>query len=139
MILAYVAGSSFMYGYLYTLTRSRFAALTSGLMFGLSGFMLAHLGHAVIVHAACWIPLIIWALQRLRQQLTARWLLIVVAAVTLCFLGGHSQIFFYGLLLSGAYALVFGWSAPTGRSRYYLAYLLMRILGIGFAAILVIP
>src|SRR5260370_38790027 len=101
--------------------------------------MLAHLGHAVIVHAACWIPLIIWALQRLRQQLTARWLLIGVAAVTLCFLGGHSQIFFYGLLLSGAYALVFGWSAPTGRCRYYLASLLVWFLGIGFAAILVIP
>src|SRR5260370_20694548 len=99
MILAYVAGSSFMYGYLYTLTRSRFAALTSGMMFGLSGFMLAHLGHAVIVHAACWIPLIIWALEKLRQQLTARWLLIGVAAVTLCFLGGHSPIFFSGFIL----------------------------------------
>ena len=139
MILAYVAGSSFMYGYLYTLTRSRFAALTSGLMFGLSGFMMAHLGHAVIVHAACWIPLIIWALEKMRQQLTARWLLIGVFAVTLCFLGGHSQIFFYGLMLSGAYALVFGWSAPKGRWRYYLASLVMVILGIGLAAMQIIP
>src|SRR5260370_4321447 len=135
MILAYVAGSSFMYGYLYTLTRSRFAALTSGLMFGLSGFMLAHLGHAVIVHAACWIPLIIWALEELRQQLAARWLLIGVAAVTLCFLGGHSQIFFYGLMLGGAYAVVVGWSAPAGRWRYYLAALVMGLLGMGVAAI----
>jgi Bacterial membrane protein YfhO len=139
MILAYVAGSSFMYGYLYTLTRSRFAALTSGLMFGLSGFMMAHLGHAVIVHAACWIPLIIWALEKLRQQLTAKWLLIGVAAVTLCFLGGHSQIFFYGLILSGGYALVLGWSAPIGRWRYYLASLLMVILGMSLAAIQIIP
>jgi len=139
MILAYVAGSSFVYGYLYTLTRSRFAALTSGLMFGLSGFMMAHVGHAVIVHAACWIPLIIWALEKLRQQLTARWLLIGVAAVTLCFLGGHSQIFVYGLMLSGVYALGFGWSAPAGRWRYYLASLLMVILGVGIAAIQIIP
>ena len=139
MILAYVAGSSFMHGYVHTLTRSRFAALTSGLMFGLSGFMMAHLGHAVIVHAACWIPLIIWALEKLRQQLTARWLLIGVAAVTLCFLGGHSQIFVYGLMLSGVYALVFGWSAPTGRWRYYRASLVMVILGVGIAAIQIIP
>jgi len=139
MILAYIAGSSFMYGYLYTLTRSRFAALTSGLMFGLSGFMMAHLGHAVIIHAACWIPLIIWALEKLRQQLTPRWLVIGVAAVTLCFVGGHSQIFFYGLILSGAYALARGWSAPVGRWRYYLTALVMAILGIGFAAVQVIP
>jgi hypothetical protein len=139
MILAYVAGSSFMYGYVHTLTRSRFAALTSGLIFGLSGFMLAHLGHAIIVHAACWIPLIIWALERLRQQSTARWLLIGVVAVTLCFLGGQPQIFFYALMLSGAYAVVLGWSAPTGRWRYYLASLLMVILGISLAAIQIIP
>src|SRR5260370_20742420 len=100
MILAYVAGSSFMYGYLYTLTRSLFAALTSGLMFGLSGFMLAHLGHAVIVHAACWIPLIIWALEQLRQQLTVRCLLIGVDAVPLFFLAWHSHILFYAFTLT---------------------------------------
>ena len=139
MLLAYVAGSSFMYGYVFTLSRSRFAALTSGLVFGLSGFMMAHLGHAVIVHAACWIPLIIWSLENLRQQLTVRWLLIGVVAVTLCFLGGHSQIFFYALILSGAYAVTLGWSAPIGRWRYYLLSLSMVVLGLSLAAIQIIP
>ena len=59
-------------------------------MFGLSGFMMAHLGHAVIVHAACWIPLIIWALEKLRHRLTAKWLLIGVAACFAVFWAGHS-------------------------------------------------
>ena len=139
MILAYIAGSSLMYGYVHTLTRSRLAALTSGLIFGLSGFMMAHLGHAVIIHAAAWIPLILWALERLRQQLTVKWLVIGSVAVTLSFLGGHSQIYFYGLILSAAYAIVLGWSAPIGRWRYYAAALLMSILGISLAAIQIIP
>jgi hypothetical protein len=139
MLLAYVAGSSFMYGYVYTVSRSRFAALTSGLVFGLSGFMTAHLGHAVIIHAACWIPLILWALEGLRRKLTARWLVIGSTAVALCFLGGHSQIFFYGLILGGAYAVTLGWGAPIGRWRYYLVSLSMVILGLSLAAIQIIP
>ena len=139
MLLAYVAGSAFMYGYMYTLSRSRFAALTSGLVFGLSGFMMAHLGHAVIIHAAAWIPLIIWSLERLRRKLSAKWLIIGSFAVTLSFSGGHSQIFFYGLILSVAYAGALGWSAPIGRWRYYLVSVLMLLLGISLAAIQIIP
>ena len=139
IIMAYVAGSSFMYGYVYTLTRSRFAAFTSGLVFGLSGFMMAHLGHAVIIHVAAWIPLILWSLEALRQRLTVRWLVIGSVAVALCFLAGHSQIFVYGLLVAGGYVLVLGWSAPAGRWRYYAASLLMVLLGIGLAAIQIVP
>ena len=139
MLLAYVAGSSFMYGYIYTLTKSRFAALISGLIYGMSGFMIAHLGHAVIVHAAAWIPLIIWALEMQRQKLTAKWLIIGSLALTLSFLGGHSQIFFYGLIVSIAYALALGWSAPAGRWGYYFSAALMMILGVSLAAVQIIP
>jgi hypothetical protein len=139
MIVAYVVGSSFMYGYVHTLTRSRFAALTSGLIFGLSGFMIAHLGHAVIVHAAAWLPLIIWSLEMLRRRLSARWLLIGTFAVTLCFLAGQPQIFFYGLTMSGAYAIVLGGSAAAGRWRYLSTSFLMVVLGLGLAAVQFIP
>ncbi|HVS82610.1 MAG TPA: YfhO family protein [Pyrinomonadaceae bacterium] len=139
IIMAYVAGSSFMYGYVYALTRSRFAALTSGLVFGLSGFMIAHLGHAVIIHVAAWIPLILWSLEALRQRLTFRWSVIGSVAVALCFLAGHSQIFVYGLLVAGGYVLVLAWSAPVGRWRYFSASLLMVLVGIGLAAIQIVP
>jgi membrane protein YfhO len=139
IIMAYVAGSSFMYGYVYALTRSRFAALTSGLVFGLSGFMMAHLGHAVIIHVAAWTPLILWSLEALRQRLTVRWLVIGSVAVALCFLAGHSQIFVYGLLVAGGYVLVVAWNAPVGRWRYFSTSLLMVVMGIGLAAIQIVP
>ena len=139
IIMAYVAGSSFMYGYVHELTRSRFAAFVSGLVFGLSGFMMAHLGHAVIIHVAAWMPLILWSLEALRQRLTARWLVIGSVAVALCFLAGHSQIFVYGLLAAGGYVLVLGWNAPIGRWRYYAVSLLMVLVGIGLAAVQIVP
>src|SRR6185503_16332594 len=50
MVLAYVLAASFTYGYVYSLTRSRLSATVSGLTFAVCGFMIAHLGHAAIVH-----------------------------------------------------------------------------------------
>lgn len=139
MLLAYVLGSSFMYGYVFSFTRSRFAAFVSGLVFGLSGFMIAHLVHAVIIQSVAWIPLIIWSLEILRHKTTVKWLVIGSLAVALSFLGGHPQIFFYGLILSGAYAIAFAWHAPAGRWRYLGAALLVAMLGIGLAAIQLLP
>ncbi len=52
VISAYVLASCFAYSYVYTLTTSSFASLASGLSYGMSGFMMAHLGHTTMVHSA---------------------------------------------------------------------------------------
>jgi len=139
VLAAYVAASSFTYGYVYAVTRSRLAAVFSGAVYGLSGFMIAHLGHTHIVQSAAWVPLVIWSLESLRQQFSAKWFIIGSAGVAFTFLGGQPQIFFYGLILSGAYAVALGWSAAAGRWKYYLSSFLMAALGIGLAAIQIVP
>ena len=139
MLLGYVAGASFMYGYVHTLTESRPAAFISGLVFGLSGFMIAHFGHAVIVHAAAWIPLTIWSLEKLRRSFTIKWFVIGSIAISLSFFGGHSQIFFYGLVLSIAYAITVGWTATIGWRRFFLFAGLMIFLGLALSAVQFIP
>jgi hypothetical protein len=139
ILLAYIAASCFMYGYVYRLTESRLAGLVSGIIFGLSGYMISHLSHTVIIHAAAWIPLILWSFEELRRRWSAGWFLAGVLAVTFSFLGGHTQIFFYGLILSTGYAIIVGWSAPVGRWRYYSICSLIIILSIGLAAIQIIP
>ncbi len=139
MLVAYVAGSSFMYGYLFKITGSRMAALVSGIVFGLSGFMMAQVGNAVIVHSAVWVPLVIWSLEQLRTRLSAPWLAAGTMGVALCLLGGQPQIFFYAAILSTTYAIVRGWAAPVGRLRYYATALLMLVLGTGLAAVQIVP
>jgi hypothetical protein len=139
VILAYVAASSFMCGYVYTITKSRMAALVSGIVFGMSGFMMAQLGNAVIIHSTAWVPLIIWSLEQLRGRLSARWLALGSVGVALSLLGGQPQIFFYAAMLSMTYALVRGWAAPAGRWRYYLASLLMLFVGTSLAAVQIVP
>lgn len=52
VICAYVLASCFSYGYVYTITRSKLAAFVGGITYGMSGFMMAHLGHTNMIHTA---------------------------------------------------------------------------------------
>lgn len=140
LIAAYVLASSFTYGYVRTLTRSRLAATVSGCIYGLCAFMLAHLGHAAVVHTAAWLPLVIWSLTELQSRaLSRRWFVIAALAVACAALAGHPQIFVYTLCLGGAYALVTGWRAAAGRWRYYGLCALVVALGVGLAALQLWP
>ncbi len=138
-ISAYVLASSFTYGYVYCFTKSRLAAATSGAIYGMSGFMMAYWGYSTILHAAAWIPLLIWALEKLRDRLTSIWLLAGTMAFTCILLAGHPQIAVYGLALGVVYALVAGYAAPVGRWRYYRVYALMALLALGLASIQLLP
>ena len=140
LLAAYVLASSFTYGYIFMLTRSRLAAAISGCTYGLCAFMCAHAGHAVVVHTAAWLPLVIWSLAMLqRAQLSRCWFVVVALAVACSALAGHPQIFVYTLSLAAAFVLVTGWRAEQGRWRYYGVCLLATTLGTGLAALQLWP
>ncbi len=140
LLTAYVLASSFTYGYVFTLTRSHFAATISGCIYGLCAFMIAHVGHAAVVHTAAWLPLVIWALTELQsREIKRHWFVIAALAVACAALAGHPQIFAYTLCLSGAFAFVTGWHAPVGRWRYYGLCALVVALGVGLAALQLWP
>ena len=139
MVSAYVLASCFTYGYVNKLTSSRFAAAFSGLAYGMSGFMMVHLGHTAMVHSAAWIPLIIWSLEELREKLTRQWFITGCSAIAISILAGHPQISVYSFVLAAAYALCSGPNATVGRWRYYRVFLAIAVLGIALAAIQIIP
>ncbi len=139
VLLAYVLAASFTYGYVYQLTASAFASTIAGLVYGMSGFMMAHLGHITIIHAAAWIPLLIWALERLRLRWTASWMLIGIGATACCVLAGHPQITIYGLGLGTFYALWRGGATPSGRWAYYRLVFGILMIGVALSAIQIIP
>src|SRR5262245_33238790 len=133
VISAYVLASCFAYGYVYTLTASSLASLVSGLIYSMSGFMMAHLGHTTIVHSATWFPLLIWALERLRHRMTSYWFVVAVMALICNALAGHTQIFVYSLSIVAAYVTVLGWSAAVGRWKYYSLYVAIVVFGMSLA------
>jgi hypothetical protein len=140
LLAAYVLASAFAYGYVFTRTRSRLAAAVGGTTYGLCAFMIAHVGHAAVVHTAAWLPLVIWSLAELQRRALCRsWFVVAAAAVACCALAGHPQIFVYTLTLGGAFALVTGWRAECGRWRYYGRAAAAVAFGVGLAAVQLWP
>lgn len=139
VLSAYVLASSFTCGYVHTITRSKLAGLVSGLIYGMSGFMMAHLGHTTIIHAAAWVPLMLWAVEKLRFRFTSFWFIIFSCSVTLAILSGHPQILIYALGLCTLYAGYHGWSLGQNRWKYYGQYLTSVIIGLAMAFALLMP
>lgn len=139
IISAFVLASCFTYGYVYSLTASRLAGACGGIVYGMSGFMVAQLDHASIIHNAAWLPLIVWSLEMLRRELQARWFAAGCLSIACSALAGHSQIFVYSLVVAGAYALFAGWRARCGPLRFYALAALVVILGVGLAAVQLLP
>jgi hypothetical protein len=105
VVFAYILASFFTYGLCRRITGSHSAGAFGGLVFGMSGFMAAHMGHLTIINAAAWIPLLLWSLDHVTTRPTIGWWLIGAGAVACSFLAGHPQIFVYGMLLAGGFAL----------------------------------
>lgn len=139
VVSAYVLAGSFAYCYGYMLTGSRLAASVSGVVYSMCGFMMAHLGHTTIIHAAAWMPLLLCVMERLRHGFSRLWFVLGVLAVSCCFLGGHPQIAVYSLGLSFFYALFLGWHAPVGWRKYYTYAAGVLVMGIALCAIQIIP
>jgi hypothetical protein len=139
IVLAYVLAGSFAYCYVYIVTKSKLAATVTGLTYSMSGFMVAHLGHVTMIHAAAWISLILCSLEKLRHKFEPWWFAIGILAVACCFLGGHPQISVYGIGLGFFYALFLGWSAPIGRGKYYRWAFGVIIIGVFLCAIQLFP
>lgn len=140
LLTGFALASSFTYGYTFSLTRSHLAAIVGGCVYGLSAFMMAHLGHAALIHAAAWLPLVIWSLAELQRPPCRRfWLVVAVVAIACAALAGHPQIFVYTLALGGVFVTVTGARAPIGPLRYYSTCAVVMVLGTGLAAIQFVP
>jgi len=139
LLAPYVLGSCFAYGLLWRLTRSALGSAVAGLVFGLSGFLMAHMQHVAVIHGTAWLPLLLWSVEELRHRFHRGWLAVLAAAVACCFLAGHVQIFVYSLLLCGLYvAFHLPW-APLGWWRYGLTAASGLALGLGLSAIQILP
>lgn len=138
VLSAYVLASSFMCGYVYSLTRSSLAGMVSGIVYGLNGFMIVHLGHTSIIHAAVWLPLLIWSTEKQHEKWGWFWFTVSCLGVAFVILAGHSQISLYALTLWFAYVIFRGWSAER-RWRFYFISAASVILGLMLAAIQIVP
>ena len=139
IVFAYVIASSSLYGYTLRVTGSRLGAAVSGVVLGLSGFLVAHLGHTNMIHAVAWIPLLVWCLEEQRRRPSAGWFCGGAVALGLCGLAGHPQIFANAGLLCLGYVGLLG-SQRAGASRGYRPLAIgCVVVGTALAGVLLLP
>lgn len=139
VVSAYMLAGIFTFGYVEKAIGNRFAALIAGISFAFGGFMIGHLGHTSMIHAAAWVPLLLWSLEELRQRYSVYWVAISMSAVVMCVLAGHLQIFAYSMMLAAAYVAFFATTAAIGWKRYLLVSALIFASGIGIACVQLFP
>jgi hypothetical protein len=117
----------------------RAGAALSAVVFALSGFMVAWLGHPQ-TNVACLLPALFWALGRAFDRDTPRaWVpLALVTGVLL--LGGHPPTQIHVLLAGAAYALFLSRRAPESRRRARLTSAALAVAaGVLLAAPALLP
>ncbi|HJU22872.1 MAG TPA: YfhO family protein [Casimicrobiaceae bacterium] len=139
VVFSYALASSLAFGYVHAITRSKLASAIAGLIFGTSGYLIAHLGHTGLFAAVAWMPLTLWSLEMLRRRFSAAWLAIGVLSIALTILAGHPQAFVYSIYLGGAYALFLGSKAPIGWVKTIGVYVAMTATGAAIAAAHLLP
>jgi len=83
-----------------------FGAALSALSFGFSGFMSVWLEYNTVNHVIIWLPLILLAIEHIREKVSAPWILIFMASHVCAILGGHPQVYAYVMVFSICYGLV---------------------------------
>ncbi len=149
----------FMAGYLRALGINRAGAGLAGLVYQLSGFLIASAVFPMIVAAAVWLPLILWMIENILrgrnfwifQGAALPWVIIGGLAIGCNILAGHIELTIYTLLIAGYYAAVrllweFGrrWRAGGALPLRWavsssLWLIVMLLLGLGLAALQLIP
>ena len=132
VIAIYVIASTSAYCLVRLLTGMRAAGAIAGLTYGSGGAMIAHLGHLTIIYSAAWTPLILWAVARSRSGDFPGAIAIGALAIAASVLGGHPQIFAYGLALAGSYAM-YSIVSPGLHLRGRLAGRYAAMFGCGLA------
>ncbi len=148
----------FMFVLARALRVGRAGALLAGVIYQLSGFLVASVVFQMVLGAAAWMPLILAMAENIIRQALIRgrhasapW--VVIGALAVCFqiLAGHVEITLYTGLVAGAFCawrilsrvgergwrLAAVWRSEAARPALWLAA--MALLGAGLGAIQLIP
>jgi hypothetical protein len=138
VLLAYLLAAIATFGFVRRLTGSPRAGIAAGIVYSLGGFLIGHLAHTNVVHAAAWLPVLLLAAERLAERPDRRGAAWLALAVGMAILAGHPQVFLYSLVLALAW-LAFRFAGSPRRPRLLVRLTTGLFLGGALAAILLVP
>ncbi len=122
----------FTYGYIRTISGSRLAAWLGALSYAFSLYNTVWLEYNTMGQVVLWLPLMLIAIEKMKNMLTPRWFVILLISQVCALLAGHPQIVMYLLFFILAYAWV------RIRSLFKFVFI-STMLALGIAAVQLIP
>jgi hypothetical protein len=144
MVIHLLLAALFCYIFLRGVQVSSRAALLGGVCWAMSGWMMVHVHNAYFVQAMIWLPLALFAIERILAS-RPRWALMVLSiAIAMMLLGGFPQTAIVNLYFIGIYTLVGlirvarqeGSEVAIRRGRFLVFF---GILGLLMAAVQLLP
>lgn len=139
VVISFTLLSSTAYGFAYSITGSKLAAVTAGLVFGLNAFSIANLRNMPVISTMTWIPVVLWSLERLSKELRAMWIIAGALAVACMWLAGNFEAAAYATVLMAAYVLFLAFSSPIGMWRMLVVSSVVTLFGMGMASLQILP
>jgi hypothetical protein len=131
LIVHYALACYFTYLYVRLLGLKEIPAFLSGVVFGLSGFMMAHQQTINMQNAGVWLPLLLYFYEKIRRDLRVRDALWAGITAGIQQLAGHTQICVYTTFILGLFALFFVFYQERGKKfRFLVLCALPVVLGV---------
>jgi hypothetical protein len=136
IVLHHTLAALFTCLYLRQLVLDRFPAFLGGLVFGASGFLMAHKGHISMVNAAVWLPLVMLLYEKIRRSF--EWKHTAWAGVVLAIqvFAGHFQICVYTYFVMGFFTAFYLKTVPKGKR---LKFIFQCTIPIVWGALIALP
>jgi hypothetical protein len=141
-IAGYVLASTTAFLLVRRVTTSTIAGIFGGIVYGFSGIMLAHLNHFNQVHAAAWLPLVVYGLLLIRSDRYREGAAVGGFALGLMWSAGHPQLVVYAAYLCAALVAAWLWidRPPSAAARRRVLWWgVAAALGVALAAVIILP
>lgn len=102
ILFCYIGAACSMYLYALRLVGHRGGAAVAGVVYSMSGFMAAHLGHVTFINAACWIPGVLLGVEQAARRASWRWAMAAAGCLSMMLVSGNPQLTLYTCLFAVA-------------------------------------
>lgn len=136
LLLHYLIAAYFTFLYIRLIGCRIVPAFIGGIVFSLSGFLIAHHGHYQMQNAASLFPVIIFTYEKIRQTINYKYSIISGIVIALQMLAGHMQISIYTLIYIAIYIVYYFFYIEK---RNKLRFLLISILPVLISMIIALP
>ena len=138
VLSAFIIAVLGMYLFLVTWV-ARWAASFGAVVFALSGWMLVHLPHTSMIHAAAWLPWMMLAVSIITpyaDSRKSRGAMILALALAMSVFAGHPQITVYSLFLTSTYGIYMAIANRTWHSIFFVVAGVLLGLGVSAPALM---